>query len=133
MIHPCQQTALDAHTRLTRTLNALRDAERGGSLIVVSDGLRSPVWGGTGRSIGTHSDPVGGVIVSSVSPWLAVRRRWTLDTLAWLAGRLGLAGEPLGAIAYAIPKLRPTVCEQLTLWLNDLDERVRRTLTGEGE
>lgn len=127
---PPQQAALDAHARLTRSLDALRNAERGGT-VVIEDGLRSPVWGGPGRSIGTHSDPVGGVIVSSVSPWLRLRLRWTTDTLAWLAGRLGLTGEPLGALAYAIPRLRVSVCVELTLWLDDLNERVCKTLNGE--
>lgn len=121
------QAALDSLRRSMRRLDQRIERERYG-WTVVDDGLRS--WApSTGRSsLGGHGDPIGTAIASSVSYRAARRKRWTLETLVWLAARLCLDGPPLDALEAVIPRLRPSTAEQLRLWLNELDERVRATL-----
>ncbi|NUT31546.1 MAG: hypothetical protein HOV79_00585, partial [Hamadaea sp.] len=75
---------------------------------------------------GGHGDPVGAAIAARVSTGRSQRGRWTAETLTWLAGRLQLGnGAPVDELERAVPRLRPSCAEQLTLWLRDLDEHVR--------
>lgn len=100
----------------------------------VDDGLRSwaPNCGGGGGT-GGHADPIGSAIAGSVTTRFDRRRRWTMDTLVWLAARLDLTGPPLDALDAALPRLRPSALGQLVLWLAELDERVSTTLGGRSD
>lgn len=130
MTHPLQLDAQAALANLRAALvilDARIERERYGWTIV-DDGLRSWAPSSGRSSSGGHGDPIGAAIAGSVSLHAARRKRWTQETLAWLAARLHLDGPPLDAIGAAIPQLRPSTAHQLALWLSDLDERVRATL-----
>lgn len=93
-----------------------------------------------GRGAGGHDDPtaraaLGRAILDIPEPAVRTGRLGRLaiatgDTLRWLADRLGAAAHPdeITRIRNAIPGLRPYLAERLTLWLTDIDTRIRRTL-----
>ncbi|KXK63368.1 hypothetical protein AWW66_03380 [Micromonospora rosaria] len=92
-----------------------------------------PIPGPTGR--GGHGDPSGRTVVEFLEPEvrdgqlgrLATR---TTATLAWLAAALTLptTGDPLPTLTAAVPTLRPSTARELSLWLDEADERIRRRL-----
>ncbi|MGW5556871.1 hypothetical protein ACWER9_06565 [Micromonospora sp. NPDC003944] len=86
-------------------------------------------------SHGGHGDLVGRTAVSTLEPeyrdgQLARLATSTTATLAWLANALRLtpAGDPLHALADAAPTLRPTTAREITLWLDEADQRIRDAL-----
>lgn len=85
-----------------------------------------------GLAKGGHGDPVSralGTITAAVTPPVLGRLAARIDdTLHWLARSLGLAGDPLTAITAAVPELEPAGAREVTLWLGEADQRIRRAL-----
>jgi hypothetical protein len=128
VIHPHQLHASAAAWSLTQALPALAAAVR----LEETDRHTAPgpikAWapsiGGGGSG---HGDPIGWAALDhDPGPGRYARLARSVNTtLAWLAGRLRLAGEPIAALAAGIPSLRPSTAHQLTRWLRELDGRVR--------
>ncbi|MFI2663718.1 hypothetical protein [Micromonospora carbonacea] len=92
-----------------------------------------PIPGPTGR--GGHGDPAGRTVVDFLEPevrdgQLGRLAGRTTATLTWLAGALALptAGDPLPALAAAVPTLRPSTARHLARWLDEADQQIRDRL-----
>lgn len=126
------RAALDVQTVIVQR-------ERGLALVEAPDGLRSQIYGNRRGAGGRPGDPTASAAINGTAESTSSRRLTArverlaascTATLAWLATKLGVAGDgdPLDRLAAAVPKLRPSTAEQLTLWVADEDQRIRRAL-----
>lgn len=138
-MHPhllhCLAAGWSLHTALDHLARRAADEQRAidQDLTNAADGLRSPTYG-TRTSVGGHGDPTGLLVLAGTRPRV---NRWQQlaesidDTLRWLTVKLDCAAAdrwPLYCLRDATPHLRPGQAQNLTLWLSDCDQRIRRPL-----
>lgn len=143
MTHPDQlhatraaQALADTRRHLAQAVAREADERRAEARVIAAAGSLQawrPIPGPTGR--GGHGDPASRAAVGTLEPEvrdgrLARLQTATTATLAWLAHRLQLAaaGDPLPALAAAIPGLRPATSRELTRWLDEADQQIRERL-----